>query len=81
MALLGRWAMPHSYRLTLYDNGLIDRMLPFEALSVGDAMTFAEGNRHGRDAVLCDRAGMVKVYPSDAVQAATDRQGRPDGAA
>ena len=60
--------MPRSYRLTLYENGLIDRMLPFEGPTVDDAMTFAEGNRYGRHAVLSSRAGTVKIYRSDTLR-------------
>lgn len=60
--------MSNSYRLTLYENGLIDRMLPFEASTVGEAISFADSNRYGRHAVLSNAAGMVKMYPSDAVR-------------
>ena len=55
-----------SYRLTVYENGLIDRMLPFEAENVPEAMAFAESQRYGRRAVLSDGRGLVKEYPTDA---------------
>lgn len=57
--------MPKPYRLTIYENGLIDHMLPFDALTVGEAMTFADSQRYGRHAVLSDTGGLVKMYPSD----------------
>ena len=69
--------MPAPYRLTTYENGLIDRMLPFEALTVGEAMTFADCNRYGRHAVLSDAAGLVKMYPSDAIKDVIERLRRP----
>ncbi len=58
--------MPQPYRLTINENGLIDRMVPFFALKA-DAVAFADGQRFGRHAVLLDTAGLVKMFPSDAV--------------
>lgn len=60
--------MPKSYRLTIYANGLIDRMLPFDAQTVGEAMTFADSQRYGRHAILSDAGGLVKMYPSDDIK-------------
>ena len=61
------------YRLTIYIDGLIDRMLPFSSLDQAGALVFADNQRYGRHAVLSDAAGLVRVFPSDAIEAIVER--------
>ncbi len=65
--------MPKPYRLTIYIDGLIDRMLPFDSLDVEGAITFADSQRYGRHAVLSSVNGLVKMFPSDAAKDAASR--------
>lgn len=54
-----------SYRLTIYVDGLIDRVLPFEAAEAEDAMTFSDSERYGQHAVLSDAGRLVRTFPAD----------------
>jgi len=71
--------MPQPYRLTIYVNGLIDRMLPFDSLSLDDALAFADTQRYGLHAVLSGRQGVLKLFPADALADWASRLRRPSG--
>lgn len=69
--------MPQPYRLTIYIDGLIDRMLPFDSLDVAGALAFADSQRYGRHAVLSDKQGLVKLFPADVLKDISARLRRP----
>jgi hypothetical protein len=69
--------MPQPYRLTVYLDGIIDRMLPFDSLDVAGAVAFADSQRYGRHAELSDRQGLVKLFPADAMKEMAARLRRP----
>jgi len=58
--------MTKPYRLTIFKNGAIDRMQPFEARDAAQALEFAERQRHGRQAELWDTQGLVERFAADA---------------
>jgi hypothetical protein len=62
-----------AYRLTLYENGQIDRMTPFKAVSIPEAMIFADRERWGRGAVLSDGHGFLKQYRDDTFEGGAER--------
>ena len=71
--------MPQPYRLTIYENGLIDRMVPFFSLKE-DAVAFADSQRFGRHAILSDAQGLVTTFPSDTLKDLAARLCRPAAA-
>ena len=57
--------MSGPYRLTIYVDGVIERMLPFDAPDIESAVVFADSQRYGRHAVLSNPDGLVMQFPDD----------------
>jgi hypothetical protein len=70
--------MSDPYRLTIYVDGCIDRMLPFDSPNVETALAFADRQRYGRHAELSDVHGTVRRFPDDALRNLAARL-RPPG--
>jgi hypothetical protein len=60
--------MSEPYRLTIYLDGRIDRMLPFDSPDLESALAFADRQRYGRHAELSDVHGTVRRFPDDALR-------------